>query len=278
MQRLLAIAAAVAAALTLAGPAAAAGSSSVAALQVALRAHGHYPAAVDGVDGPAHARRPDDVPAAHGPAGQRRVGAPPGRRSAHSVGRSSASASSVSALSAGTSRHSSSSSSAYGLSPAAVDGRFTRRRPRRSRASSCGADLRPTASPASRPSEPSATVHAAVVRAPPRPTHVVAAGESFFSIARALRRQPPAACEGERPEALGRDRPGSAADPSSGCCATQGRANAGVRRLPRRCRRYARRSTTGRPSTASIRGSHARLRGWSPGSRRMSSRTSAPSA
>ena len=52
MQRLLAIAAAVAAALTLAGPAAAAGSSSVAALQVALRAHGHYPAAVDGVDGP----------------------------------------------------------------------------------------------------------------------------------------------------------------------------------------------------------------------------------
>ena len=51
MQRLLAIAAAVAAALTLAGPAAA-GRSSVAALQVALRAHGHYPAAVDGVDGP----------------------------------------------------------------------------------------------------------------------------------------------------------------------------------------------------------------------------------
>ena len=39
-------------ALVAVGPAAAASSASVAALQVALRAHGHYPAAVDGVDGP----------------------------------------------------------------------------------------------------------------------------------------------------------------------------------------------------------------------------------
>ena len=52
MHRVLAIAAAVAAALTLTGPAAAAGTSSVAALQVALQAHGLYPAAVDGVKGP----------------------------------------------------------------------------------------------------------------------------------------------------------------------------------------------------------------------------------
>ena len=44
--------AAVVAALALTGPAAAAGSSSVAALQVALRAHGHYSAAVDGIRGP----------------------------------------------------------------------------------------------------------------------------------------------------------------------------------------------------------------------------------
>ena len=48
---MLAIATAVAAALTLTGPAAA-GTSSVAALQVALHAHGLYPAAVDGVKGP----------------------------------------------------------------------------------------------------------------------------------------------------------------------------------------------------------------------------------
>ena len=52
MHRVLAIATAVAAALTLTGPAAAAGTSSVAALQVALHAHGLYPAAVDGVKGP----------------------------------------------------------------------------------------------------------------------------------------------------------------------------------------------------------------------------------
>ena len=52
MHRVLAIAAAVAAALTLTGPAAAAGTSSVAALQVALQAHGLYPAAVDGLKGP----------------------------------------------------------------------------------------------------------------------------------------------------------------------------------------------------------------------------------
>ena len=52
MHRVLALATAVAAALMLTGPAAAAGSSSIAALQVALQAHGFYPAAVDGVRGP----------------------------------------------------------------------------------------------------------------------------------------------------------------------------------------------------------------------------------
>ena len=52
MHRLLTLVTAVSAALTLTGPAAAAGNASVAALQVALRAQGHYPATVDGVDGP----------------------------------------------------------------------------------------------------------------------------------------------------------------------------------------------------------------------------------
>jgi peptidoglycan hydrolase-like protein with peptidoglycan-binding domain len=51
MARLILLGIAVAAASALSGPAAAA-SSGVAALQIALRAHGHYPAAVDGVDGP----------------------------------------------------------------------------------------------------------------------------------------------------------------------------------------------------------------------------------
>ena len=51
MHRVLVLGAALAAAAIIAGPAAA-GNSSVAALQVALRAHGQYPAAVDGVPGP----------------------------------------------------------------------------------------------------------------------------------------------------------------------------------------------------------------------------------
>jgi LysM repeat protein len=51
MGRLPILLAALAAGCVLSGPAAAA-SSSVAALQVALRAYGHYPATVDGVDGP----------------------------------------------------------------------------------------------------------------------------------------------------------------------------------------------------------------------------------
>ena len=52
MRRLLVLVAAGFAAAFASGPAAAGTSSSVAALQVALRAHGHYPATVDGVDGP----------------------------------------------------------------------------------------------------------------------------------------------------------------------------------------------------------------------------------
>src|SRR4051812_19283645 len=52
MRCLLVLTTAVAAALTLSGPAGAAGSSRIAALQVALHAHGFYPAAVDGVEGP----------------------------------------------------------------------------------------------------------------------------------------------------------------------------------------------------------------------------------
>jgi LysM repeat protein len=52
MRRVFTILAALAGGCVLSGPATAATSSSVAALQVALRAQGHYPAVVDGVDGP----------------------------------------------------------------------------------------------------------------------------------------------------------------------------------------------------------------------------------
>jgi soluble lytic murein transglycosylase-like protein len=52
MRRLLVLTTAVLGALSLSGPAGASGSSTIAALQVALHAHGFYPAAVDGVQGP----------------------------------------------------------------------------------------------------------------------------------------------------------------------------------------------------------------------------------
>jgi soluble lytic murein transglycosylase-like protein len=52
MRRILVLLAALVGGCVLTGPAAAAASSSVAALQVALRAQGHYPAIVDGVEGP----------------------------------------------------------------------------------------------------------------------------------------------------------------------------------------------------------------------------------
>ena len=52
MRRLLVLAAAFMATSVVTGPAAAAAGSSVAALQVALRAHGQYAAPIDGVDGP----------------------------------------------------------------------------------------------------------------------------------------------------------------------------------------------------------------------------------
>ena len=52
MHRVLVLSAALAVALAVTGSAAAAGSAGIAALQVALRAHGQYPASVDGVDGP----------------------------------------------------------------------------------------------------------------------------------------------------------------------------------------------------------------------------------
>src|SRR5262245_20016103 len=52
MRRVLVIPFALLTACVLSGPATAAANSSVAALQVALQAKGHYPAIVDGVDGP----------------------------------------------------------------------------------------------------------------------------------------------------------------------------------------------------------------------------------
>ena len=276
MQRLLAIAAAVAAALTLAGPAAAAGSSSVAALQVALRAHGHYPAAVDGVDGP--------LTRAGLTTFQRRTGLPASGR----VGRATRSALGplgrpllgqrelgvgavgwdVSSLEFKLVR--------YGLSPAAVDGRFTSETAKALARLQLRRGLRADGIAGKQTSEPSATVDAAVVRRA-RPKHVVVAGESFFSIAERYGVSPLllARASGLRLSAV--IVPGQRLTLPR-VLRDRRAARMASTTLPRRLPTYERRSTTGRPCTASMRDSHVRLRGWNPGSRRMSSRTSAPSA
>jgi len=185
MHRVLALAAAVAAALMLTGPATAAGSSSIAALQVALQAHGFYPAAVDGVPGPltlvgltALQRRNGLPPTGRvGPATRSALG-PLGRpllgQRELAVG---AVGWDVASLEFKLLR--------FGLSPKAVDGRFTAETAkalarfqagRRLTADGIAGKLTYRAlaggDDAARPFTPPAPV-----------THVVLAGESFYSIA-----------------------------------------------------------------------------------------------
>ena len=108
MRRLLVLTIAVAAALTLTGPAGAAGSSSIAALQVALQVHGFYPAAVDGVQGPLTTTGLTNLQRVKGIPVTGRLGPRRGRRSGRSDDPSSGNASSPSAPSAGMSPRSSS--------------------------------------------------------------------------------------------------------------------------------------------------------------------------
>ena len=168
---------------------------------------------------------------------------------------------------AGTSRCSSSGCAGYGLGARAVDGHFTRSD--RGRVEPLPAAARP------RP------------RRDRRPEHVPRArGERADRLARrrgrgkllldrgALPREPVAARAGERDLADARDRPRPATRAPGGRPTTAptsaGPPASGTRSAPR--------STTGRGSTASTRSSRERSRGWSPGSRRTSSRASARSA
>ena len=145
MRRLLVFTTAITAALTLAGPAGAAGSSGIAALQVALQAHGFYPAAVDGVQGPlttaglTNLQRVKGI-AATGLLGQRQL----------TVGAVGWDVSSLEFRLI-----------PYGLDPKAVDGRFT--------TATAGALA-------------GRTVSAGSYTPPTLATHVVTAGESFYSI------------------------------------------------------------------------------------------------
>ena len=186
MHRLLAVSATVVAALALAGPAAAAGSSSVAALQVALRAHGHYPAAVDGVDGP--------LTRSGLTAFQKRAGLPANGRIAQgtrtALGALGRPLLGQRELAVGAVGWDVSSLEfrliPFGLSPKAVDGQFT--------AATAKALARFQAQrglpkdgiagkQTFRALGPTGGSMSAAFTPPVRAIHVVAAGESFFSIA-----------------------------------------------------------------------------------------------
>ena len=184
MRRLLVFTTAIAAALTLAGPAGAAGSSSIAALQVALQAHGFYPAAVDGVQGPltttglTNLQRVKGIPAtgllgpktrsALGPLGRPLLG-----QRELAVGAVGWDVSSLEFRLI-----------PYGLDPKAVDGRFT--------AATAGALARfqakrqltadGVAGKLTYRALAGRTVSAGSYTPPTLATHVVAAGESFYSI------------------------------------------------------------------------------------------------
>ncbi len=185
MQRLLATVAAVAAALTLAGPAVAAGSSSVAALQVALRAHGRYVAVVDGVQGPLTESALASFQRSKGLTSTGSVG-PATRSALGSLGRPllgqrelsvGAVGWDVSALEFRLTR--------FGLVQKAVDGRFTAATARALQRFQAARGLtadgiagKLTYKALARPG-----VATAAFAPPTAPTHVVVAGESFSSIA-----------------------------------------------------------------------------------------------
>ena len=192
MHRVLVLSAALGVALAVTGPAAAAGSAGVAALQVALRAHGQYPASVDGVDGP--------LTRAGLTTFQKRAGLLPSgtiesatRRALGSLGRPLLGQRELGVGAVGWDVSSLEFRLVpFGLDPKAVDGRFTaetaralaRFQARRglSQDGIAGTQTFRALSGARRA--------AAAFTPPVRATHLVAAGESFFSIAEHYRISP----------------------------------------------------------------------------------------
>jgi len=189
MRRLLTVVTALGAALTLAGPAAAATNSSVAALQVALRAQGHYPAAVDGVNGP--------LTRAGLVSFQQRTGLPPSGRlgptTRSALGPLGRPLLGQRELGVGAVGWDVSSLEfdlvPFGLDPKSVDGRFTaatakalaRFQAKRGLPAD-GIAGKQTYRSLGR-NRGSGGNGGAAFTPPVRPTHVVQAGESFFSIA-----------------------------------------------------------------------------------------------
>ena len=131
MRRIVVIVAAVAAALSIAGPAVAAQSAKVAALQVALRANGLYKGEVDGISGPMTRSALVRFQRRHGIRATGKVGyltrCKLGALGRPLLGQREL----VAAGSAGTSRRSSSACGASGCPPRSSTVGSTRRRPPR---------------------------------------------------------------------------------------------------------------------------------------------------
>ena len=192
MHRLIVLAVASAAACVLTGPAAAAASSSVAALQVALRAHGQYGAPVDGIDGPLTRSALASFQRGKGIRATGNVG-PATRCALGSLGKPLLGQRQLSVGAVGWDVSSLEFKLVpFGLKRSAVDGRFTKqtakalRRFQKARGLPADGIAGPlTYRALTHPRHSTARLAVSRTLTPAiAPMHVVAAGESFFSIAR----------------------------------------------------------------------------------------------
>ena len=264
MRRAAVIGAVCACALAWASPGMAAGqktSARVAALQVALRAHKLYAGPVDGLSGPLTKAGVRTLQRRAGIRPSGRVG-PATRRALGPLGRPLLGERElwighigwdVSSLEFRLRR--------LGLRPGKVDGRFTNATERALQRFQRNSGLRPDGIVGRFTIR--ALAHVARSSPRPLPVHVVAAGESFFSIAQRYHVSP-----WQLARVTGCASRGSSS-PASGCgCRSARTPRASPRHGGGRSRT---RSTIGRPSIASTRSWPVRSRGWSPASSRTSS-------
>lgn len=188
------------AATVLAGPATAGTSSSIAALQIALRGKGHYPAAVDGVDGP--------LTRAGLTAFQKGLGLVPtgrvGQRTRVALGPLGRPLLGQRELGVGAVGWDVSSLEfrlvPYGLSPTVVDGRFTGATAKALARLQAARGLAADGIAGKQTYRTLATHAKAAFRPPAQATYIVHAGDSFYSIAARLGVSPLALANGNRLE------------------------------------------------------------------------------
>ncbi len=228
MRRFLIVMVACLAATMFAGPAAAASRSSVAALQVALRAKGHYPAPVDGIDGP--------LTRGGLAAFQRSIGLPPtgkpGPRTRAALGALGRPLLGRRELGVGAVGWDVSSLEftlvAFGLSPSAVDGRFTAATAKSLARLQAAKGLRADGI-AGKQTYRTLASHARHALDPPAvATYTVRAGDSFYSIAASLGISPLVLAAGNRLKLTAIIVPGQKLSLPAGATAKSGPPSAGV--------------------------------------------------